>query len=296
MTGFSHCFLLPFGELFISQRNDGFDSRYKFTAKELDNETQYTYFGARYYDSDVSIWLSVDPASEMYPSTSPYMYVRGNPVVLIDQNGMWDDYFETESGEVVHRNSSKDVIYENGKKLTNIGQTYMDYNGKDLTVHSQKNNKKGDLEPISVSIPAYSGVPDEKNNFNHSSESQASENGPIPKGKYFIKPDEFQVLSTYDQLVGTILNTISQAFNNGKMGAFPGGFRSWGYGRYPIYPQSVTVKNPSTGESVVRTNMFLHGGMVPGSHGCIDVTLFMEPLGVGINTSPQEKIYIYVNY
>jgi RHS repeat-associated protein len=81
---------LPFGELFISQRNSTFDSRYKFTAKELDNETNYTYFGARYYDSDLSFWLSVDPASELYPSTSSYMYVRGNPVVLIDPNGMWD--------------------------------------------------------------------------------------------------------------------------------------------------------------------------------------------------------------
>jgi len=54
----------PFGELFVSQRNTSFDSRYKFTAKELDNETNYTYFGARYYDSDISIWLSVDPMAQ----------------------------------------------------------------------------------------------------------------------------------------------------------------------------------------------------------------------------------------
>jgi len=33
-------------EQYISQRNIKFDSRYKFTAKELDNETSYTYFGA----------------------------------------------------------------------------------------------------------------------------------------------------------------------------------------------------------------------------------------------------------
>ena len=37
-----------------------------FTAKELDNETNYTYFGARYYDADLSIWLSVDPMSDKY--------------------------------------------------------------------------------------------------------------------------------------------------------------------------------------------------------------------------------------
>jgi len=92
MTGFSHCFLLPFGELFISQRNieaeSDFDSRYKFTAKELDNETNYTYFGARYYDSDVSVWLSVDPMAGKFYSTSPYMYCLGEPIKLIDPNGM----------------------------------------------------------------------------------------------------------------------------------------------------------------------------------------------------------------
>ena len=32
-----------------------FDTRYKFTAKELDNETSYTYFGARYYDNELSV-------------------------------------------------------------------------------------------------------------------------------------------------------------------------------------------------------------------------------------------------
>ena len=50
----------------------------------------YSYFGARYYDSEVSVWLSVDPLSDKYPSTSPYMYVRGNPIMLVDPNGMWD--------------------------------------------------------------------------------------------------------------------------------------------------------------------------------------------------------------
>jgi RHS repeat-associated protein len=83
-----HLQYLPYGELFVSQRNsDEFDSRYKFTAKELDNETSYTYFGARYYDSDLSVWLSVDPMSDKYPSLSPYCYTADNPVVLVDPNG-----------------------------------------------------------------------------------------------------------------------------------------------------------------------------------------------------------------
>jgi RHS repeat-associated protein len=83
-----HLQYLPYGELFVSQRNsEEFDSRYKFTAKELDNETSYTYFGARYYDSELSGWLSVDPMSDKYPMLSPYAYCANNPIILIDPDG-----------------------------------------------------------------------------------------------------------------------------------------------------------------------------------------------------------------
>ena len=41
----------------------------------------------RYYNSDLSIWLSVDPMSDKYPSTSPYTYCGNNPVKLVDPNG-----------------------------------------------------------------------------------------------------------------------------------------------------------------------------------------------------------------
>ena len=50
--------------------------------------TLYSYFGARYYDSDLSVWLSVDPLSDKYPSLSPFMYCAGNPVMLVDPDGM----------------------------------------------------------------------------------------------------------------------------------------------------------------------------------------------------------------
>jgi len=42
-------------------------------------------FGARYYDSDLSVWLSVDPLADKYPSQSPFMYCYGNPLDRVDQ-------------------------------------------------------------------------------------------------------------------------------------------------------------------------------------------------------------------
>jgi RHS repeat-associated protein len=81
-----HLQYLPFGETFVDQQN-GYDARYKFSAKEKDDETEYSYFGARYYDSDLSNWLSVDALSDKYPSLSPYTYCTNSPIKLTDPDG-----------------------------------------------------------------------------------------------------------------------------------------------------------------------------------------------------------------
>ena len=56
-----------------------------FIRKERDSETGFSYFGARYYDSDLMTgWLSVDPMADKYPNISPYAYCGWNPVRLVD--------------------------------------------------------------------------------------------------------------------------------------------------------------------------------------------------------------------
>ncbi|HNV95539.1 MAG TPA: RHS repeat-associated core domain-containing protein [Bacteroidales bacterium] len=75
---------------------------YKFTGKERDEETGYDYFGARYYDSDLSQWLSVDPMSDKHPDLSPYNYCTWNPVRFIDPLGLdtgYTDKFSIVNGE-----------------------------------------------------------------------------------------------------------------------------------------------------------------------------------------------------
>ena len=58
------------------------------TGKELDAETGFSYFGARYLDHTLTTaWLSVDPMSDKYPSISPYAYCAWNPVKLVDPEG-----------------------------------------------------------------------------------------------------------------------------------------------------------------------------------------------------------------
>ena len=60
-----------------------------FSGKERDAETGYSYFGARYYDAELTtMWLSVDPLADKYPNISPYAYCAWNPVKLVDPDGM----------------------------------------------------------------------------------------------------------------------------------------------------------------------------------------------------------------
>ena len=83
-----YLYYLPWGEDFKNQRRNGYSgARHTFSAKEKDSETGLSYFGSRYYSSDLSIWLSVDPLSDKYPSLSPYTYCANNPIKLVDPNG-----------------------------------------------------------------------------------------------------------------------------------------------------------------------------------------------------------------
>ncbi|SFJ20247.1 RHS repeat-associated core domain-containing protein [Myroides guanonis] len=80
---------LPFGEIMVQQStNNIFENVYKFNGKELDEQTGYYYYGARYYDPGASIFLSVDPLAEKMPNYNPYVYTFNNPINLTDPTGM----------------------------------------------------------------------------------------------------------------------------------------------------------------------------------------------------------------
>jgi RHS repeat-associated protein len=82
-----HIEYVPFGEVFIEERNNTWNTPYLFNAKELDEETGLYYYGARYYDPRISLWLSTDQLQEKYPNISTYAYTFQNPVKYIDPDG-----------------------------------------------------------------------------------------------------------------------------------------------------------------------------------------------------------------
>ena len=89
----------PYGELMANQTIAGYDERYKFTGKERDEESGYDYFGARFYSSPLSFWLSVDPLTDKYPNISPYAYCAWNPVNKYDPNGKEEWTLDVKTGK-----------------------------------------------------------------------------------------------------------------------------------------------------------------------------------------------------
>ena len=92
---------------------------YRFTAKELDEETGLYYFGARYYDPRTSVWQSVDPILGEYLDGQPsggvhvpvnlamYSYVRLSPLSYVDPDGR--NWFKIDGAWEWHKGNTHTV-------------------------------------------------------------------------------------------------------------------------------------------------------------------------------------------
>ena len=97
-------------------------NRWRFSGKEdqsfLGASIPLLDFGARMYNPAIARWTAADPLSEKYYGISPYVYCLGNPISIIDPNGM-DIWTMDEKGNVVWVKESDDhrLYYMNNDGL-----------------------------------------------------------------------------------------------------------------------------------------------------------------------------------
>ena len=97
-------------------------NRWRFSGKEdqsfLNASIPLLDFGARMYNPSIARWTAADPLSEKYYGISPNVYCLGNPISIIDPNGM-DIWTMDEKGNVVWVKESDDhrLYYMNNDGL-----------------------------------------------------------------------------------------------------------------------------------------------------------------------------------
>ena len=155
--------------------NIKYDQKYpqSFTGKERDSETGFSYFGARYYDSDIlTAWLSVDPLADKYPSLSPYAYCAWNPIRLVDPDGkdiciVGDDTYRAKVENLLLKLKNSGIVgrylVNNALKSDNTFTLIQpNENNKHLQNEIFKNGSNGEKTAIIFDIDS-KGVYDEAN-------------------------------------------------------------------------------------------------------------------------------------
>jgi RHS repeat-associated protein len=103
--------------------------RYRYTGKERDEETGFSYHGARYYATWLGRWISCDPIG-VKDEVDLYAYVGSNPTGLIDPTGTddfpawyvevtrktWDD------AEIQNRLQNLDTAAEGFRKFVDLSK------------------------------------------------------------------------------------------------------------------------------------------------------------------------------
>lgn len=128
----------PFGKEWTQSSMPTSSNRYTFSGKERQDiesddciTTPLYDFGARFYDPDGVHFLQQDPMAEKYYPISQYNYCLGNPIRLIDPNGMettdaleeWIEELEKEIDDMRRRNNADIARYEAGRTDKNSKRT-----------------------------------------------------------------------------------------------------------------------------------------------------------------------------
>ena len=156
-----------------------------------------------------------------------------------------------------------EVMFENPETITQAG---IDSDAENLRLKfdgSQLSLMHGDEELL-----RWKGVSGKKG-YQSSEFQHLKKKGPLPEGRYDVRQDEYSKMGFGSDFLGTYYPVIRRHLLPDsapkKVGSWSGGAKSWGTQKIGLVP---------TGQQNMygRSNFFIHGGLEPGSAGCIDLT------------------------
>ena len=171
----------PFGWTMPGREGLSDHYRYGFNGMERDDEVKGSGnsmdFGARIYDSRVGRWLSTDALGAKYPGTSPYGFVRNNPVWRIDPDGN-TDYTATvrstkdQSTGVIKKTVSVEIVYQvvnlsSTKNYLTSGSLIPGHNSNTFSTEFSTTNAYGENVQMDVNVNVRFEVVDDFSKINN---------------------------------------------------------------------------------------------------------------------------------
>ncbi len=99
----------------------GIDNPWRFSSKRYDPETNWTYFGRRYYDAATGRWTTPDPIG-FEGGANLYAYLLNNPLTHIDLYGLADANASTnQQADPGPRNIVERIVRKAGEIIRMIG-------------------------------------------------------------------------------------------------------------------------------------------------------------------------------
>ena len=205
----------------------GFSSPYRFNSKEKDAETGLHYYGARYYQSKLSVWLSVDPLASERSWVNPYNFVQNNPITRIDPTGMLDTKYEDELGNTLaetNDGNNATVVVSNENKEAFLN----DFNGTSIMWQDDPKKNQGWISKYTTPKFSFRSLSTSYSSGSSSGDNSSSGMGPSLLGAGLAVGEEGLSGSTFRLYNQKGTNFSPKLYSSGWGGGSAGQIKTYG--------------------------------------------------------------------